>query len=272
MQLIQPQGSGVGSAASGRSSGSPRPAGGSDAGQAFADLLLVGALAAQAPAALLSVRQAGGAWSPLSYGLESKLGLDDRLLYEAIAVDRQPVELPDLMGSLGRSPLVAPPHSMRWAYGVSLRDEAGAVLGVVVLLDRWLRQVSRREQLVLTVMARQLGAQLRGLRRVAAPAGPAGPLGSAGSGAAAGPARTEGRSGVGPAGLTAEGHQLLRSHEVAVIFDVTERTVINWAAAGKLPSLRTIGGHLRFRRDDVLRLLDDPRGDTRRVFRPSRTA
>ena len=49
--------------------------------------------------------------------------------------------------------------------------------------------------------------------------------------------------------------QLLRSHEVATIFDVTERTVINWAAAGKLPSLRTIGGHLRFRRDDVMRLL-----------------
>jgi excisionase family DNA binding protein len=42
---------------------------------------------------------------------------------------------------------------------------------------------------------------------------------------------------------------------VATIFDVTERTVINWAAAGKLPSLRTIGGHLRFRRDDVMRLL-----------------
>lgn len=42
---------------------------------------------------------------------------------------------------------------------------------------------------------------------------------------------------------------------MATIFDVTERTVINWAAAGKLPSLRTIGGHLRFRRDDVMKLL-----------------
>ncbi len=62
-------------------------------------------------------------------------------------------------------------------------------------------------------------------------------------------------------GATAKGasvttrHNLLRSQEVAEIFDVTERTVINWAAAGKLPSLRTIGGHLRFRREDVLRLL-----------------
>ncbi|MDA8044145.1 MAG: helix-turn-helix domain-containing protein [Actinomycetota bacterium] len=55
--------------------------------------------------------------------------------------------------------------------------------------------------------------------------------------------------------MTGEAPQLLRSHEVATIFDVTERTVINWAAAGKLPSLRTIGGHLRFRRDDVMRLL-----------------
>jgi hypothetical protein len=42
---------------------------------------------------------------------------------------------------------------------------------------------------------------------------------------------------------------------VAVIFDVTERTVINGAAGGKLPSLRTIGGHLRFGRDGVMRLL-----------------
>jgi excisionase family DNA binding protein len=58
--------------------------------------------------------------------------------------------------------------------------------------------------------------------------------------------------------LVSDRHQLLRSQEVAQIFDVTERTVINWAAAGKLPSLRTIGGHLRFRRDDVLALLAPP--------------
>ncbi|MBV9661432.1 MAG: helix-turn-helix domain-containing protein [Acidimicrobiales bacterium] len=64
-----------------------------------------------------------------------------------------------------------------------------------------------------------------------------------------------GRSGGSRTGGAPEAPQLLRSHEVATIFDVTERTVINWAAAGKLPSLRTIGGHLRFRRDDVMRLL-----------------
>jgi excisionase family DNA binding protein len=48
---------------------------------------------------------------------------------------------------------------------------------------------------------------------------------------------------------------MLRSHEVAVLFDVTERTITNWAASNKLPSWRTAGGHLRFRTEDVLNLL-----------------
>jgi excisionase family DNA binding protein len=55
---------------------------------------------------------------------------------------------------------------------------------------------------------------------------------------------------------TADGHALLRSHEVAALFDVTERTVINWAASGKLACLRTVGGHLRFRSEDVMSLLE----------------
>lgn len=67
-----------------------------------------------------------------------------------------------------------------------------------------------------------------------------------------------GTSSTGPAG--GDRHPLLRSQEVAELFDVTERTVINWAAAGKLPCLRTIGGHLRFRRDDVMRLLSNSGG------------
>jgi excisionase family DNA binding protein len=40
-----------------------------------------------------------------------------------------------------------------------------------------------------------------------------------------------------------------------MLFDVTERTVTNWAASKKLPSWRTAGGHLRFRTEDVLSLL-----------------
>jgi len=72
--------------------------------------------------------------------------------------------------------------------------------------------------------------------------------------------------GLRQAGVEVDSH-LLRSHEVAVLFDVTERTVINWAASAKLASIRTAGGHLRFRREDVMRLLDrnaTPAGSARR--------
>jgi excisionase family DNA binding protein len=65
--------------------------------------------------------------------------------------------------------------------------------------------------------------------------------------------------GVGGFDLGAEPH-LMRSSEVAVLFDVTERTVINWAASGKLAALRTAGRHLRFRSRDVMMLLDSRAG------------
>ena len=201
---------------------------------------------------MLSVPQPGGGWSTLSQGFDHRNGLNDGQLYEAIAASVGSVELTDMVTTLPRSPLVHAPHAMRWAYGVALRDSSGAVMGVVAVMDRWLRQLSKREQRAMTALARQMIGQLTQLRRPAdgveplpvlrqMPAKPAAPA----------PSRSSGRS----SGMAGEAPQLLRSHEVATIFDVTERTVINWAAAGKLPSLRTIGGHLRFRRDDVMRLL-----------------
>jgi excisionase family DNA binding protein len=217
-------------------------------GQAFADLLLLGALACQAPVALLSVSQAGGTWSTLSHGFETREGLNDGRLFEVIAGSSQAVELADLMGRVPRSPLVQPPHSMRWAYGVAIRDAAGSVTAVVAVMDRWLRQLTKREQKALTAVARQLGQQLAQVRRPTSDDRPQlHRVGPPRAGAASHPSRSS--------GLVSDPPQLLRSHEVASIFDVTERTVINWAAAGKLPSLRTIGGHLRFRRDDVMKLL-----------------
>jgi excisionase family DNA binding protein len=218
-------------------------------GQVFADLLLLGALACQAPVAVLSVPQPGGGWSTLSHGFDRRDGLNDSHLLDAIASSSGPMEFVDLVTSMPRSPLVLPPHSMRWAYGVALHDASGSVVGVVAVLDRWLRQLSKREQRAMGALARQLGGHLSQLRRPAdgqeprpilqqVPKAPPPPIKQTRSGQSNGDAP-----------------HLLRSHEVASIFDVTERTVINWAAAGKLPSLRTIGGHLRFRRDDVMKLL-----------------
>jgi excisionase family DNA binding protein len=218
------------------------------AGKGLADLLVLGALACQTPVAVLSVPQPGGGWSTLSQGFDCRDGLNDGALFEVIAASAGPVELTDMVTSVPRSPLVRAPHAMRWAYGLALRDGNGMVTAVVVVMDRWLRQLSKREQRAMAALSRQISVHLALLRRPVEPMEPVSVLRQVAK--PSGPARVATR-GLAPG----EAPQLLRSHEVATIFDVTERTVINWAAAGKLPSLRTIGGHLRFRRDDVMRLL-----------------
>lgn len=45
--------------------------------------------------------------------------------------------------------------------------------------------------------------------------------------------------------------ELLTPAEVARLFRVNAKTVSRWARAGKLTSIRTIGGHRRFRRSEV---------------------
>lgn len=44
---------------------------------------------------------------------------------------------------------------------------------------------------------------------------------------------------------------LMTPAEVARVFKVDPKTVTRWAKTGKLPSLRTVGGHRRFRRSDI---------------------
>lgn len=45
--------------------------------------------------------------------------------------------------------------------------------------------------------------------------------------------------------------ELMTPAEVAEVFRVDPKTVTRWAKTGKLPSLRTVGGHRRFRRSDI---------------------
>jgi excisionase family DNA binding protein len=220
----------------------------SSTGQGLADLLVLGALACQTPVAVLSVPQPGGGWSTLSHGFAHRNGLDDGCLHEAIAAGVGPVELSDMVASLPRSPLVGAPHAMRWAYGIAIRDTNGTVTAVVAVMDRWLRQLSKREQRAMAVLARQISTHLSQLRRPVKSVDPVAVLRQVPK-----PGVTPSRFAGRVSSVTGDAPQLMRSHEVATIFNVTERTVINWAAAGKLPSLRTIGGHLRFRRDDVMR-------------------
>ncbi|HKY74873.1 MAG TPA: BldC family transcriptional regulator [Acidimicrobiia bacterium] len=44
---------------------------------------------------------------------------------------------------------------------------------------------------------------------------------------------------------------LLTPGEVAALFRVNAKTVTRWARAGKISTVRTLGGHRRFRRNEV---------------------
>ena len=51
--------------------------------------------------------------------------------------------------------------------------------------------------------------------------------------------------------------QLLTPGEVAQLFRVDPKTVTRWASDGKLTCIRTLGGHRRFRAEEVYALLRD---------------
>jgi excisionase family DNA binding protein len=50
--------------------------------------------------------------------------------------------------------------------------------------------------------------------------------------------------------------ELLTPSEVAKLFRVDPKTVTRWAKSGKLSSIRTLGGHRRYRATEVRQLLD----------------
>lgn len=49
--------------------------------------------------------------------------------------------------------------------------------------------------------------------------------------------------------------RLMTPGEVASLFRVDPKTVSRWAISGRIPSVRTPGGHRRFRESDVRALL-----------------
>jgi excisionase family DNA binding protein len=51
--------------------------------------------------------------------------------------------------------------------------------------------------------------------------------------------------------------RLLRTREVALLFQVSERAVTDWARKGRIPSVRTPGGHRRYPAEQVWALLGE---------------
>lgn len=65
-----------------------------------------------------------------------------------------------------------------------------------------------------------------------------------------------------PAPMPREGSErLLTPGEVAALFRVDPKTVTRWAASGRIRSIRTPGGHRRFREAEVNRLLREQAED-----------
>ncbi len=68
-----------------------------------------------------------------------------------------------------------------------------------------------------------------------------------------------------------ETEPLLTPSEVATLFRVDPKTVTRWAKAGKLASIRTLGGHRRYRESEVRSLLaGQHHRDAGRLTRPLR--
>ena len=58
--------------------------------------------------------------------------------------------------------------------------------------------------------------------------------------------------------MEASGNErLLTPGEVAALFRVDPKTVTRWASAGRIGSIRTPGGHRRFRESEVRNMLAD---------------
>ena len=53
-----------------------------------------------------------------------------------------------------------------------------------------------------------------------------------------------------------DAENLLTPSEVAALFRVDPKTVTRWAKAGKIGSIRTLGGQRRFRESEVRDLLE----------------
>jgi excisionase family DNA binding protein len=52
-----------------------------------------------------------------------------------------------------------------------------------------------------------------------------------------------------------EHEELLTPSEVAAMFRVNPKTVTRWARSGKISAIRTLGGHRRFRKSEITRIL-----------------
>jgi hypothetical protein len=219
-------------------------------GRVFTDMLFLATVVSRSPVAVIGVPRPNGGWSTLRHQCEGRdLPVDPDLL-TAISRRRGALEITDPAeraaadGDCDRPGLLG----IGFVYGIPLRSRQSALLGVLCVVDRQPRHLSSRERRSMTIIAHHLQGQLAARQGVDGrrPTGAT----TGGTGRPGGPSRA------GPPAVPYDGEPvLLRSRDVAILFDVTTRTVCNWAASNQLRATRTVGGRLRFRQDHVLAVL-----------------
>ena len=146
----------------------------SQAGQAFADLLLVGSTASRCPLALLTVMRGEG-WSTLSFGAERD-ALEDPELFSIIAGRREPVEVtdPGSNPALAHSRLARSNLGIRWLLAIPLLGPSGDVNAIFSVLDTEPRELSRRERAAMVAIGRLVSGALSAHRATDSLPGPPG--------------------------------------------------------------------------------------------------
>lgn len=63
--------------------------------------------------------------------------------------------------------------------------------------------------------------------------------------------------------------RFLRTSQVAMMLQVSPKTVSRWAKEGRLPYMATLGGHRRFPEAEIHRLTEDLNRSAEQILLPS---
>lgn len=63
--------------------------------------------------------------------------------------------------------------------------------------------------------------------------------------------------------------RFLRTSEVAMMLQVSPKTISRWAKEGRLPYMATLGGHRRFPEAEIARLTEDLNRSAEEILLPS---
>ncbi|HZQ28480.1 MAG TPA: cobalamin-dependent protein [Acidimicrobiales bacterium] len=220
----------------------------------FDDLVSMAAAVCDAPMAFLSIVDGERQWFPATHGA-SFPALDRTSSLCAFTIARREVVvIPDLSfhPSFEQHALVADGPRLRGYAAAPLLAASGHAIGTLGVVDYVARLLRDDQRRYLETLANNVMAELELDRRTRADATRAG----------SGPAdrllarvvdlrRPDGEGGAESG--------LLTTRDLARLFQVSPRTVTNWAAQGRLRAVQTAGGHYRFDPDDVLAfLLESP--------------